>query len=251
MEMFKTEMGNPYKETVVFLHGGGLDHTQWKEVMKHLSKDFHCVAVDLPMHGRSTHIALSMPAVMEEMEALLKCYKKVHLVGLSLGGVIALTVLNRFPEYIQSAIVSGTVFSFPAKSAELINTYATPIYGLLKPEWIATLLMKTSNIPPRFKGDIDQAVKSTNVEQARAMYRLLAQGEAPDASPCPLLIVAGEKENRAVKRSQSTMLASIKDSAAAMVPGVGHAWSYENPLLFAEMVEKWCRSGEMHYVLKR
>ena len=85
MEMFKMEMGNLYKETVVFLHGGGLDHTQWKEVMKHLSKDFHCVAVDLPMHGRSAHIELSMPAVMEEMESLLKCHDKVHLVGLSLG----------------------------------------------------------------------------------------------------------------------------------------------------------------------
>ena len=249
--MFKMEMGNPYKETVVFLHGGGLDHTQWKEVMNHLSKDFHCVAVDLPMHGRSAHIELSMPAVMEEMEALLKCHDKVHLVGLSLGGVIALTLLKRYPEYIQSAIISGTVFSFSEKSAELINKYAAPIYGLLKPEWIASLLMKSSNIPQRFRGDIGRAVESTSVEQARAMYRLLAQGEVPDASLCPLLIVAGEKENRAVKRSQSSMLASIKNSAAASVPGVGHAWSYENPLLFAEMVEKWCRYGEIHHVLKR
>lgn len=245
------ETGNPDKETVIFLHGGGLDHTQWKEVMKHLSKDFHCVAVDLPMHGRSAHIELSMTGVMEEMEALLKSYKKVHLVGLSLGGVIALTVLNRYPEYIQSAIVSGTVFSFRAKSAELINTYAAPIYGLLKPKWIASLLMKTSNIPSRFKEDIDQAVKSTSVEQARAMYRLLAEGEAPASSPCPLLIVAGEKENRAVKSSQSSMLDSIKHSTAAIVPGVGHAWSYENPLLFAEMVDEWCRNGKIHYALIR
>ncbi|MGM9950530.1 MAG: alpha/beta fold hydrolase [Lysinibacillus sp.] len=247
--MFKMETGSPDKETVIFLHGGGLDHTQWKEVMQHLSKDFHCVAVDLPMHGRSVHITLSMTAVMEEMEVLLKSYKKVHLVGLSLGGVIALTVLNRFPEYIQSVIVSGTVFSFPAKSAELINTYAAPIYGLLKSEWIASLLMKTSNIPSRFKEDINQAVKSTSVEQARAMYLLLAEGEAPDASPCPLLIVVGEKENRAVKRSQSSMLTSIKNSAAAIVPGVGHAWSYENPLLFAEMVDEWCRHRKIHHVL--
>lgn len=245
------ETGNPDKETVIFLHGGGLDHTQWKEVMKHLSKDFHCVAVDLPMHGRSAHIELSMTGVMEEMEALLKSYKKVHLVGLSLGGVIALTVLNRYPEYIQSAIVSGTVFSFRAKSAELINTYAVPIYGLLKPDWIAFLLMKTSNIPSRFKEDIDQAVKSTSVEQARAMYRLLAEGEAPASSPCPLLIVAGEKENRAVKSSQSSMLDSIKHSTEAIVPGVGHAWSYENPLLFAEMVDEWCRNGKIHYALRR
>lgn len=117
----------------------------------------------------------------------------------------------------------------PEKSAELISKYAAPIYGLLRPEWIASLLMKSANIPPRFREDIGRAVESTSVEQARAMYRLLAQGEAPDASPCPLLIVAGEKENRAVKRSQSSMLASIKNSAAAMVPGVGMPGAMKTP----------------------
>ena len=44
VSMFKVEMGNPTNETIVFLHGGGLDHTQWKEVMHHLAERFHCMA---------------------------------------------------------------------------------------------------------------------------------------------------------------------------------------------------------------
>lgn len=248
--MFKVEVGNAEQETILFLHGGGLDHTQWNEVIQHLSKDFHCVAVDLPGHGRSSHIALSMEKVMEELAMLLPSYGKVHLVGLSLGGVITLTALNRFPAYIKSAIVSGTVFSFSPKSAELISKYAAPIYGMLKPEWIVSILMKTSNIPPRFKEDIWESVKLTTVEQTRAMYTTLAEGEFPETNPCPLLVVVGERENQTVKKSQSRILASVKQSSGAVVPRAGHAWSYENPVLFAEMVGDWCRHQKIHYVLR-
>jgi esterase/lipase len=61
-----------------------------------------------------------MDKVIEELGKFLTVYGKVHLVGLSLGGVITL--------------VSGTVFSFRSKSAKLINKYAAPIYGMLKPD---------------------------------------------------------------------------------------------------------------------
>ena len=83
--MFKVEMGNRDNETIMFLHGGGLDHTQWKEVMYHLAERFHCVAVDLPMHGRSMHIPLTMDAVVVHLEGLFAQYGQVHVVGLSLG----------------------------------------------------------------------------------------------------------------------------------------------------------------------
>lgn len=248
--MFKIETGNLAQDTIVFLHGGGLDHTQWNEVMQHLSGDFRCVAVDLPGHGRSRDIELSMDKVMEELEVLLASYGKVHLVGLSLGGVITLTALNRFPSFIKSAIVSGTVFSFDLKNAKLINKYAAPIYSMLKPEWITSILMKTSNIPMRFKEDISEAVKFTSVEQVRNMYITLASGEFPEGNQCPLLAVIGEKENKIVKDSQASIVTSITQSEGAIVPKAGHAWSYENPVLFAEMVREWCSHTKIHYVLR-
>ena len=249
--MFKVEIGNPANETIIFLHGGGLDHTQWKEVMHHLAERFHCVAVDLPMHGRSMYVPLTMDAVVSRLGELFAQYRHVHVVGLSLGGAITLTAMHRFPQYIKSAIISGTTVSLRVEDVKLLNTYVAPVYRVIKPDWMAMLMMKGFIIPPRFKEEINRASESISVEQVRAMFNALTGVELPILNQAPLLVVAGEKENKLVKRAQAEIIAYVEHSEAAIVPKVGHVWSYENPVLFAEVVEQWCTSQTIHYVLKR
>lgn len=248
--MFKVEIGNPANETIVFLHGGGLDHTQWQEVMHHLSARFHCVAVDLPMHGRSVHIQLTMDETLSHLGELFMQYGQVYVVGLSLGGAIALTAMHRFPQYIKSAIISGTTTSIREEDAKLLNTYIAPVYRVIPPKWMAVLMMKGFKIPPRFKEEIAEASQSINVEQVRAMFSVLAEVELPILNESPLLVVAGEKENKLVKQAQVEITAYVENSKAAIVPKVGHVWSYENPVLFAEVIEQWCINQSVHYVLQ-
>ena len=250
MGMFKVEMGNPANETIIFLHGGGLDHTQWKEVMHHLAEHFHCVAVDLPMHGRSVHIPLTMNGVVNQLEALFAQYGQVHIVGLSLGGAITLTALHRFPQYIKSAFISGTTVSLRVEDVKLLNTYVAPIYRVIKPDWMAMLMMKGFKIPSRFKMEIKRACQSISVEQVRAMFNTLTKVELPILNQSPLLIVVGEKENNLVKRAQAEINTFVQCSEAVIVPRAGHVWSYENPVLFAEVVEQWCTNQTIHYALK-
>ena len=247
--MFKVEIGNRENETIVFLHGGGLDHTQWREVMHHLADRFHCVAVDLPMHGRSVHIPLTMDGVVGRLGELFAQYGQVHVVGLSLGGAITLTALHRFPQYIKSAVISGTTVSLRVADVKLLNTYVAPVYRMIKPEWMAMLMMKGFNIPPRFKKEINRASQSINVEQVRAMFNVLTEVELPVLNQSPLLVVVGEKENKLVKRAQAEICTYVAHSEAAIVPKAGHVWSYENPVLFAQVIEQWCTDQTMHYIL--
>ena len=247
--MFKVEVGNPENETIIFLHGGGLDHTQWKEVMHHLAERFHCVAVDLPMHGRSIHIPLTMDGVVNRLGELFTQYGQVHVVGLSLGGAITLTALYRFPQSIKSAVVSGTTVSLRVADVKLLNTYIAPVYRVIKPEWMAVLMMTGFNIPPRFKYEIKKAAQSISVEQVRAMFNVLTEVELPVLNQSPLLVIAGEKENNVVKRAQAEICTYVEYSEAAIVPKVGHVWSYENPVLFAQVIEQWCVHQTIHYVL--
>ena len=247
--MFKVEMGNPKNETIMFLHGGGLDHTQWKEVMHHLADRFHCVAVDLPMHGRSMHIPLTIDVVVSHLEELFAQYGQVHVVGLSLGGAVTLTALNRLSQYIKSAVISGTTVSIRVEDVKLLNTYVAPVYRVIKPKWMAMLMMKGFNIPPRFKNEINRSSQSISVEQVRAMFNVLTEVELPILNQSPLLVVAGEKENNIVKRAQTEITAYVEHSEAARVPKAGHVWSYENHVLFAEVIAQWCTNQTVHYVL--
>ena len=251
IEMFKVELGNTANETIIFLHGGGLDHTQWKEVIPRLSERFHCVAVDLPMHGRSVHIPLTMEGVVNQLRELFAQYGQVHVVGLSLGGAVTLTALNRLSQYIKSAVISGTTVALRREDVKLLNTYVAPVYRVIKPEWMAMIMMKGFNIPPRFKKEINRASQLISVEQVRSMFNVLVEVELPILNQSPLLVVAGEKENNLVKRAQAEITAYVDNSEAAIAPKVGHVWSYENPVLFAEVIEQWCTNQTVHYVLKR
>ena len=111
------------------------------------------------------------------------------------------------------------------------------------------LMMKGFNIPARFKNEINRTSQSIHVEQVRAMFNVLTEVELPILNQSPLLVVAGEKENNLVKRAQAEICAYVERSETAIVPKVGHVWSYENPVLFAEVIEQWCTNRTIHYTL--
>ena len=110
-------------------------------------------------------------------------------------------------------------------------------------------MMKGFNIPSRFKNEVNRASQSINVEQVRAMFNVLTEVELPVLNQSPLLVVVGEKENNVLKRAQAEICTYVENSEAAIVPKAGHVWSYENPVLFAQVIDQWCTDHTIHYVL--
>ena len=51
------ESGNEKKESIVFLHGGGVSGWMWQGVIDILAKEYHCLAPDLPEQGGSADVA--------------------------------------------------------------------------------------------------------------------------------------------------------------------------------------------------
>lgn len=91
-------------EDLVLLHGWGLHSIVWDDVMPHLLQNFRVTVVDLPGMGQSPlpnndytldfiaeHIAMVFPP-------------RCHLMGWSLGGLVAITLAKKFPQRIQSLI---------------------------------------------------------------------------------------------------------------------------------------------------
>ena len=72
----------------------------WAEQVRHLSDRFHCVTIDLPGNGASHEVpwrsfddsAAAVAAVIAATPA-----GHAHVVGLSLGGYVAITLIARHP----------------------------------------------------------------------------------------------------------------------------------------------------------
>ena len=115
--LYCQQAGDPNQPAIVFLHGGGLSSRQWQPQIDALSQDFYCLAPDLPEQGRS---AALKPFVLSDaahrVAALIQAYVpqgRAHIVGLSLGGAVALEMMRLYPQLIDRAIVSGTSAGLP------------------------------------------------------------------------------------------------------------------------------------------
>ncbi|MFP5023188.1 alpha/beta fold hydrolase [Pseudonocardia phyllosphaerae] len=99
---------------VVFVHGLAGSASNWTDLAALLAPRATGVAVDLPGFGHSTPTA-SRDFTPDGMADALLCWlagrgRPVHLVGNSLGGIVAMTVAARRPELVRSlALVSPAV----------------------------------------------------------------------------------------------------------------------------------------------
>ena len=79
-------------EPMLLLHGGTLTCHTWDLVCLAMRDSFHCVAVDLRGHGNSAWADnTTMDAYVSDVAAVIADFgwAKAHMVGMSLGGIIA------------------------------------------------------------------------------------------------------------------------------------------------------------------
>jgi pimeloyl-ACP methyl ester carboxylesterase len=110
------EVGDP----MVLVHGSWVDHRTWNLVLPKLAESFSVVVYDRRGHGRSARPrgpyrieedVADLEGVLEKMD-----HFPAHVVGLSLGGTIALRLAARRADLFRSIVV-----------------HEPPIYSLLEP----------------------------------------------------------------------------------------------------------------------
>jgi pimeloyl-ACP methyl ester carboxylesterase len=108
------------RETIVFLHGAGLDHSSFALQSRYFG--YHgrnVLALDLPGHGRSEGPPLpSIAGMADWVYGVLDAQEiaRASLVGHSMGALIALEAANRQPERIERIACIG--IAYPMKVSE-------------------------------------------------------------------------------------------------------------------------------------
>jgi pimeloyl-ACP methyl ester carboxylesterase len=93
--------------TALFVHGVGTNAFLWRNVIDLLRGDYRCVALDLPLHGRTPASAeqdLTLPGLAAVVEALCDALElhQVNLVANDTGGAIAQIVAARQPRRLST-----------------------------------------------------------------------------------------------------------------------------------------------------
>ncbi len=95
---------------IVFVHGTLLTRAQWSPQLRLLSERYRCIAVDLPGHGTLAAVPFTREGAADSVADAIaaECPDgRAVVVGLSLGGYVAIDTAHRHPERVAGLVLAG------------------------------------------------------------------------------------------------------------------------------------------------
>ena len=232
-------------EPVVLIHGGLVDSRMWDAQVGEFEKHFQVIRYDLRGFGKSPGSAEPVSHI-DDLRTLLQSLKigKANIIGLSLGGMIAIDFALEHPEMVNKLILAGSALrGFVYKPVDNRD----PIYEAAR------------------EGDIDKAVDlwmndsvfltaRAHPDVEKKMRDMLRENsEAWTASPktiwpkqptierlseihLPTLIIVGDKDNENIVVIADVLKEKIARSHKQVMANTGHHMNMENPQQFNEIV---------------
>ena len=109
---------------VVFIHGVGLTYEIWQPQLDFF-KDYSNLSYDILGHGKSslTKQNISFDDFSDQLIELINELKieKIHLVGFSIGSLIARNFSTRFNNRLKSLILLGSIYKRTSQQQQIVN----------------------------------------------------------------------------------------------------------------------------------
>jgi 3-oxoadipate enol-lactonase len=241
-----TEVGNPSGLPVIFIHGFPFSSVMWTPQMKTISSNYRAVTYDVRGHGESDYGdgQYLIEIFVDDLIALLDFLKieKAILVGLSMGGYIALRAVERNPERVlglvlcdtKSAPDSNDVKIRRARQIQIIKASGIHRFAddFLKSIFSESTFLRLPNIIEMIKYVI---LKTSPLSLASTLIALAARTDTTSALPSinvPTLILVGEKDTLTTTKDAEEMKNKIPNSVYHIIPDAAHMSNLENTAVF-------------------
>ncbi len=201
----------------ILVHGLGQDEKSWNEVKNQLNNSG--INVETP---NLFSIVSNYQVNYENMYKTFADYcnnfeEKINLVGLSLGGILAIDYIEEFPEKVNSITLIGTPYEIP----KIIFTIQNIIYKFM---------------PKRIFEKIG-CQKKDMLKLLKSMSKLSIPDKAPNIK-CDTLIICGEKEKDNINMKSAKQLNKvIQNSKFKIIKNAGHEVNIDNPKELANIIK--------------
>jgi pimeloyl-ACP methyl ester carboxylesterase len=230
---------------VVFLNGLSGDHLYWAGQMRAFGKHFRCIGVDNRDAGQTTTppIGYTIKTLAGDVLGLLDHLglEAAHVVGLSMGGMIAQELALAAPERVRSLVLAGTLarcdawFLSTLRAFELIRHQVpdTPSFFEAVLSWWVSWrfleqgervtwlrwLLRQNPFPQTLAGFLRQLEATRSHDALERLPQIR----------CPVLVLVGEDDGIAPVRYSQQLHDKLSGSQLVVLPGIGHAPPLEDP----------------------
>jgi 3-oxoadipate enol-lactonase len=239
-------------ELVLFMHGIGGNRTNWTQQVQKFGEHFLAVAWDARGYNGSEDYdgELDFSDFSRDILRLLKFYgrKKLHLVGLSMGGRIAQDFYALFPQHVATLTIVASFTGFQnfteADRQKFLSLRLKPLVEEGKePRHIAPIVARTLSSPNATEEQYQRLVASMaalhkgsyiKTLKATTLYNRTAE---LDRIAVPTLLIFGEADTLTTADMGRQMQARIKGAKLVVVPKSGHLVNLEQPEAFEAALE--------------
>ena len=225
---------------LLLLHGILQDSRAWRWQTEALSEQFTVLAWDAPGCGSSDDppATYRMPDYADRLAEFVEVVgvSRLHVLGLSLGAVLALELYRRHPRLPRSLILSsayaGWAGSLPADEVARRREHGLREAGLpardVVPRWLPGIFTENA---PREMVEITAAMMSDfHPGGYRTMTNAVAEADLRDVLPTievPTLLLYGAVDRRSPLAVAEDLHRRIPNSTLAVLDGVGHLCNVE------------------------
>jgi 3-oxoadipate enol-lactonase len=238
--------GDQTAPPLVLVHSAGADHGMWDRNVPTLQGRFRLIRYDARGHGRSDvppapytldDLGTDLVAVLDALGVA-----SAHVVGASLGGLVALWLAVRHPDRVRGAVFAGAAARFGTpesweERAEAVRRAGTEaVVDLVMSRFFSERFRREeADVVAGFADVLRRQSPEGYVGTCLALRDADLRGEV-SATLAPSLVVVGDEDVSAPPTEAEALRAAIPGARLLMLEGAGHLCTVERPDVFEDIV---------------
>jgi len=237
-------------EPVVLIHGVGLNKDMWGGQVVSLAEQYQVITYDMLGHGESAmpHADTGLEGYAGQLLELIDHLglARVHVVGFSMGGLVARAFAVHYPEHLASLVILNSVFArTPEQRAGVVErTRQAAEFGpnanaeaalarWFSREYLAASHAQVDNIRRTLASNDPQGYLTTySLFATQDMYR----ADDLPALSVPTLVATGELDAGSTPEMARQLAARIPGAQVAILAEQRHMMPVESPRLVNQLL---------------
>lgn len=235
---------------LLLIHGLGSSGRDWEKQVEPFAKEYRVITPDLRGHGQSGKPPgpYSIRLFAEDTLALIRKLDiaPLHVVGISMGGMVAFELAVRFPELLRSMVI---VNSYPETRVETLQERVQVWRRFIFLELLGmrgTGVMLGSRLFPKpNQGDLRELFVIRWSENDKRAYRESLRAilnwdveQHLGAITCPVLVIASDQDYMPLEEKRA-YTAQIPNAKLVVIEDARHAVTVEKPEPFNAILREF------------
>ncbi|NDI36548.1 alpha/beta fold hydrolase [Chengkuizengella sediminis] len=239
------------KETIIFLHPAFSDHSTFIDQFHSLSDQYNMIALDMIGHGKSQPIKTS-----DDIETTLQHVKDIinennlgvcHIVGVSLGSLVAQGFASKYPELTKTVTVVGG-YSIHNYNEKILKAQQKEIFRVIFKimfnrkgfrHYIAQVSTYKKHAYDRFY-ESSKHFKRKSLKYMQGMQKILVNSDK--SVGYPLRLIYGDQDLEITLNHAKLWNEQIPESKLHIIKDAGHCVNMEQPEAFNEVLMQFLES---------